>query len=107
MFKTYVPYEDGNVFYMGNASTVVIKGKGTIEFTSRKVLTLSDVYHIPEVRKNLVSGILLNKFGFNLVFESNKFILTKGDTLLERHICMKECSNSILIKYIYIFYLHA
>lgn len=60
-----------NVLFMGNASTAIIKGKGTIEleFTFGKVLTLSDVYHVAEVRKNLVSGSLLNKFRFKLVFE--------------------------------------
>ncbi|GKA03463.1 zinc finger, CCHC-type containing protein [Tanacetum coccineum] len=31
----------------------------------------------PYVHKNLVSGSLLNKFGFKLVFESDKFILSK------------------------------
>ena len=53
-------------------------GKGNIklEFTSGKTLIITDVYHVPEVRKNLVSG-LLNKFGFKLVFESNKFVLFK------------------------------
>ena len=79
-FKNYEPVEDGSVLYMGNSSTAAIKGKGTVdlEFTSGKCLTLTDVYHVPEVRKNLVSGSLLNKFGFKLVFESDKFILSKG-----------------------------
>ncbi|GJV79466.1 retrovirus-related pol polyprotein from transposon TNT 1-94 [Tanacetum coccineum] len=31
-----------------------------------------------EIRKNLVSGWLLNKFGFRLVFESDKFVLSKN-----------------------------
>ena len=44
------------------------------------MLTLTDVYHVLEVRKNLVFGGLLNKFGFKLIFESNKFILFKGGT---------------------------
>ena len=33
---------------------------------------------MPEIRKNLVSGSLLNKHGFKLVFESNKFVLSKS-----------------------------
>lgn len=76
--------DDGSVLYMGNSSTAIVKGKGNVqlEFTSGKTLTLTDVYHVPEVRKNLVSGSLLNKFGFKLVFESNKFILSKGGTFV-------------------------
>ena len=46
--------------------------------TSGKELTLNDVLHVPEIRKNLVSGSLLSKKGFRLVFESNKYILTKS-----------------------------
>ena len=34
--------------------------------------------HVPEIRKNLVSGPILSKKGFKLVFESDRFILTKA-----------------------------
>ena len=34
--------------------------------------------HVPDIRKNLVSGPLLSKNGFRLVFESDKFVLTKS-----------------------------
>ena len=78
-FKT-LKEEDAAVLYMGNASSVHVKGIGTveIEFTSGKVLTLKDVFYVPEVRKNLISVPLLNKFGFKSVFEGDKFILSKG-----------------------------
>ncbi|KAH9715705.1 hypothetical protein KPL71_021156 [Citrus sinensis] len=84
LFKSYKAMDDGSVLYMENSSTAIVKGKGNVqlEFTSGKTLTLTDVYHVPEVRKNLVSGSLLNKFGFKLVFESNKFILSKGGTFV-------------------------
>lgn len=70
LFKSYVSIEDGNVLYMGNSSPAEIKGKVTAElkFTSGRVLTLNDVYHVPKVRKNLVSGSLLTKLGFKLTF---------------------------------------
>ena len=79
-FTEYDSVEDGTVLYMGNSSTAAVKGKGKVdlEFTSGKTLTLTDVYHVPEVRKNLVSGSLLNKHGFKLVFESDKVILSKS-----------------------------
>ncbi|GJX19439.1 zinc finger, CCHC-type containing protein [Tanacetum coccineum] len=65
---------------MGNHSTAQVKGKGKIDlvFTSRNTLTLKDAPHVPDVHKDLVSGSLLNKFGFELVFEYDKFILSKG-----------------------------
>ena len=46
--------------------------------TSGKELTLNNVLHVPDIRKNLVSGSLLSKNGFRLVFESDKFVLTKN-----------------------------
>ena len=45
--------------------------------TYGKELTLNVLY-VPEILKNLVSGSFLNSHGFRLVFESNKFILTKS-----------------------------
>ncbi|XP_073220042.1 uncharacterized protein [Cicer arietinum] len=79
LFKT-IDEEDGSILYMGNASTVQVKGKGTveIEFTSGKILTLKDVFYVPDVRKNLIFVPLLNKFGFKCVFEGVKCILSKG-----------------------------
>ncbi|KAL1299925.1 hypothetical protein AAHE18_18G143200 [Arachis hypogaea] len=78
-FKTFKE-ENETILYMRNASTVQVMGKGTVEleFTSGRVLTLTDVYYVPEVRKNLVSVPLLNKYGFKSVFEGDKFILSKG-----------------------------
>nr|GEX55448.1 hypothetical protein [Tanacetum cinerariifolium] len=69
-----------SMLYMGNHSTAQVKGKGKIDlvFTSGNTLTLKNVLHVPDVRKNLVFGSLLNKFGFKLVFEFDKFILSKG-----------------------------
>ena len=46
--------------------------------TYGKELTLNDVLHVPEIRKNLMCGSLLSKKGFRLVFESDKFVLTKS-----------------------------
>jgi len=79
-----VPVEDGNVLYMGNTSTVDVKGIGQVElvFTFGKTLTLNDVYYVPEARKNLVSGFLLNKLGFKQVYEADKFILSKGSVFV-------------------------
>jgi hypothetical protein len=53
------------------------KGSVNLKFTYRKVRFLNDLYFVPEIRKNLVSRGLFNKFGFKFVFESNQFVLTK------------------------------
>jgi hypothetical protein len=68
LFKTFETIDDGCEFFMGNSSTTVIKGKVTLnlEFTYGKVLSLTDVYFVLEIRKNLVFGDLLNKFELSL-----------------------------------------
>ena len=37
-----------------------------------------NVIYVLEIHKNLVSGSLLNSHGFRLVFESDKFVLSKS-----------------------------
>jgi len=43
-----------------------------------KELTLNNMLHVPDIYKNLISGSILSKNGFRMVFESDKFVLTKG-----------------------------
>ena len=79
LFNTFKDIENGEKLFMGNSATADIKGEGNVilKMTSGKELTLSNVLYVPEIRKNLVSGWLLNKFGFCLV-ESDKVVLTKS-----------------------------
>lgn len=49
-----------------------------LHFASRNTITLREVLRVPNIRKNLASGSLLNKHGFKLVFESDKFVLTNN-----------------------------
>ncbi|CAH9132764.1 unnamed protein product [Cuscuta epithymum] len=79
-FKTLKELKEVSILYMGNDSTVQIQGIGQVELelTYGKKLILNDVYFVPQIRKNLVSGGILNNFGFKLNFEANKFILSKG-----------------------------
>ena len=65
---------------MGNSATSEVQGLGKVvlKMTSGKELTLNNVMYVPDIRKNLVSGLLLNKHGFRMVFESDKFVLTKN-----------------------------
>ncbi|CAL8091268.1 unnamed protein product [Prunus armeniaca] len=79
-FLTYQEILGGEQLFMGNASASAVVGKGKVlmKFTSGKELTLLDVLHVPDIRRNLVSGPVLSNKGFKLVFESNKVVLTKG-----------------------------
>ena len=72
--------DNGEEIFMGNSSTskVVEKGKEILKMTSGKKLTLNDLLHGPDIRKNLVSCSLLSKNGFKLGIESDKFVLTKN-----------------------------
>ena len=66
---------------MGNSAAFEIEGQGKVilKMTSGKELTLNNVLYVPEIRKNLVSGSLLNKHGFRMVFESDKVVLSKNE----------------------------
>jgi hypothetical protein len=64
---------------MGNGSHACVLGVGIVipKFNSGKMVLLKNVQHVPYIKKNLVSGSLLCRDGYKLVFESNKCILSK------------------------------
>ena len=80
MFSSYHNIDNGEQLFMGNfsSSKVESQGKVVLKMTLGKKLILNDVLHVPEILKNLVSGSLLSKKGFKLVFVSNNFIFTKN-----------------------------
>ncbi|XP_073049037.1 uncharacterized protein [Primulina eburnea] len=80
MFSTYAP-STGRKLYMGNSATSEVVGTGNVvlKMTSGLEVTLVDALHVPEIKKNLMSGSLLVKQRFRLVFESNKVVLIKND----------------------------
>nr|KAJ0202711.1 hypothetical protein LSAT_V11C500263910 [Lactuca sativa] len=78
-FKDIQPIEDGSVVKMGNVATKPIKGIGFVLLTStsRKCLCLNNVLYVPGIRKNLVSKIVLNNYGYKQVLESDKYIFLR------------------------------
>ncbi|GJU65137.1 retrovirus-related pol polyprotein from transposon TNT 1-94 [Tanacetum coccineum] len=90
MFHSFRAVDNGQKLYMGNSATADIKGEGDVilKMTSEKELKLTNVLYVLEIRKNLVSGWLLNKFGFRLVFESDKFVLSKNQMYVGRGYAM-------------------
>nr|GEX39806.1 Pol polyprotein [Tanacetum cinerariifolium] len=82
--------DNGQNLYMGNSAIADIKGEGDValKMTSEKELKLMNVLYVLEIRKDLVSDWLLNKFDFRLVFESDKFVLSKNQMYVGRGYAM-------------------
>jgi hypothetical protein len=80
LFKEYVEAGNGLEVLMGNHNTVKVLGTGRVELksSSGKKLVLINVYHVPDIKKNLVSASLLSKNGVKAVLESDKLILSKN-----------------------------
>ena len=59
---------------MGNRSSVPIFGVGTVELKQslEKIVHLKNVQHAPSINRKLISGSLLCRDGYKLVFESIK-----------------------------------
>ncbi|GJZ01093.1 pol polyprotein [Tanacetum coccineum] len=86
MFHSFRAVDNGEKLYMGNSATADIKVKGDVilKMTFEKELKLTNVLYVLEIRKNLMSGWLFYKFGFRLVFESDKFVLSKNQMYVGR-----------------------
>ena len=63
--------EKDEQLFMGNSAVSKVDGKGKVilKWTSGKELTLNDVLHVLDIRKNLISESILSKKGFRMVFE--------------------------------------
>ncbi|XP_071928279.1 uncharacterized protein [Coffea arabica] len=82
-FKSYELLE-GHEVVMANGVRAKVHGKGDVhlQFTSGKKLILTNVLHVHDVVKNLVSTDILNKKGLKAVLESNNVILSKNDVFV-------------------------
>ncbi|GJT32531.1 ribosomal protein L9/RNase H1 [Tanacetum coccineum] len=80
MFVSYEKVNELEPMFMGNETSSKIEGKGKVilKLTSGKDLVLSNVLHVPNITKNLISGPILSNKGFKLVIESDKLVITKG-----------------------------
>jgi len=78
-FKNYEEVIDKKVL-MGNHPVDKVLGQGTIELqlTSRKKLTLKNVLHVLEIRKNLISAFLLSKNDFKPILQSAHVVLSEN-----------------------------
>jgi hypothetical protein len=91
---------------MGNGSNVSVCGVGSVDlkFTSEKTIRLKNVQHVPSINKNLVSGSLLCKDGFKLVFELNKCVVSKFGSFVGKgydcdglfHLSLSDSCNKVM-----------
>ncbi|KAL0319882.1 UNVERIFIED_CONTAM: hypothetical protein Sradi_5249700 [Sesamum radiatum] len=74
LFQELHEAPDGECVFMGNSTTVRVlkKGKIFLKLTSGKTLALNDVLYVPSLRRNLISGGLLNKAGLKIMLEADK-----------------------------------
>jgi len=90
--------QDSEQVLMGNHVAADVAGKGSIEinFTSGQKLTLLNVYHVPDMKKNLMSATLLSKKGFKIVIESDHVIVSKNGIFVGKgYNCNGMCKLSI------------
>lgn len=69
---------------MGNSSAAkVYKTKHVdVRFPSGRVLTLDRVHHVPEMRRNIISGSISVREGYELNFKFNKVIILFGRSFI-------------------------
>ena len=80
LFSSYNELEISEEVLMGNHDSAKVLGKGTVmmNFTSGQKLTLVNVFHILEIKKNLVSANLMCKRGFKIILEFDKVVISKN-----------------------------
>nr|KAJ0218484.1 hypothetical protein LSAT_V11C300108620 [Lactuca sativa] len=83
-FNDFQPIDDGSIVKMGNVATEPIKVIGSVllTFTFGKCLCLNNVLYVPGIRKNLVSEIVLNNYGYRQVLESDKYIFSRHGSFM-------------------------
>jgi hypothetical protein len=83
LFSVYQAGRAGSLL-MGNGARAVVRGVGSVDLklTSGKTVQLKNVHHVPSIKKNLISGSLLCRDGYKLVFESNKCVVSKYGTFV-------------------------
>ncbi|KAG8486119.1 hypothetical protein CXB51_019467 [Gossypium anomalum] len=82
-FTTYEMVSEGDVL-MGNNASCKITGVGTIKVKmfDEVVRTISDVRHIPELKRNLISLSTLDSKGYRYTAESGVLKISKGSLIV-------------------------
>jgi hypothetical protein len=85
LFASYQVGRTGALL-MENGSRAHILGAGMVnlKFTSGKTVLLKNVQHVPSIKKNLVSGSMMCRDGYKIVLESNKCVVSRHDTFIDK-----------------------
>lgn len=85
MFKTFENI-DGEYCYMENSTTSKVGYRGTIilKMSLDKESILTDVLYVPDICKNLISGSVLGKKDFQMMFEYDKVVINKNEMYVGR-----------------------
>ena len=77
LFSSYQVGQTSSLL-MGNEARAAVRSVSMVylKLTSGKTVQLKNVQHVPSIRKNLISGSLLCRDGYKLVFESTKCVLS-------------------------------
>ncbi|XP_075091902.1 uncharacterized protein LOC142172044 [Nicotiana tabacum] len=91
----YAPAGPDETIFMGNSVMAKFEGYGKIflNMTSSKVVTLNNVCHVPEIRKNLYSISLFVKNDFKCVFILDKVVISKNGVYLKKVTLLRAFSN--------------
>ncbi|KAF3662700.1 Histone H2AX [Capsicum annuum] len=81
LFSLFASAQVEEMIYMANSATTMVEGTGKVglKMTSGKVLTLTNVLYVRELRRNLISVSLLDKNEFKCVTVSGKIVISKGE----------------------------
>ncbi|GKD42037.1 retrovirus-related pol polyprotein from transposon TNT 1-94 [Tanacetum coccineum] len=101
MFHSFRAVDNGEKLYMGNSTTADIKGEGDVilKMTSEKELKLTNVLYVLKIRKNLVSGWLLNQiyvgkgYAVNGMFKLNVMVFKNDINKMNSSAYLIESSN--------------
>nr|GEY02098.1 zinc finger, CCHC-type [Tanacetum cinerariifolium] len=77
--QQFMSLNDGSILHIGNVSTALVHGRDCVDlkFSSGKIVSLFNVLHVPNMRKNLVSSSVLNNCGYKQVIESKNMTKRK------------------------------
>ncbi|XP_075659109.1 uncharacterized protein LOC142628975 [Castanea sativa] len=80
-FRAYDEFFIEQQVLMGNHNKAKVLGKGIVEvkMSSNEMMILTNVFHVPNIKKNLVSTNLLCKSGVKVVLESDKNLVQEWD----------------------------
>ena len=80
-FRTYDEFSIEQQVLIGshNKAKVLRNGNVKVKMSSDKMLILTNVFYVPDIKNNLVSTNLLCKSGVKVVLESDKLILSKNE----------------------------